>query len=422
MRGFVLKTLAVIAFAAVVFPFLFSFDINTYGNIGVPRMFFYYGVGAVVFLIGYVSSMAEKSHKKLRLPLRIAGFLTFAAGFLSLVIGGDGVTVFALGASCVFAYFIGERAGYKNFADMFPLSAFAVYIVLTIACYIFIRLAANEDINAVASDTVVAAFAAEFLAAALLVNQSGIFDRANMRAETKSSLPKGLAAYNAALVLGITVTGLTLCVFRKQIAWLLKECIFAVMRLIHWLFSLFEAEEMPLEAVEDGQIGTGWGFYEYSWYLAEVFAIVAFIALIVIFRHKIFSAIKAFFARLGAFLSSRPEESAHPEFTDVFEDLSYGRKRREYSDNIYAVRREYLAEKDPAKKYRAGYRVLLYRIRSVNRSLTPADTVPVQAELGAEYLGRDELAGVARVYETVRYDNAVPDSEQLEKLNDLVEK
>ncbi|MBO6301048.1 MAG: hypothetical protein J6N15_01250 [Ruminiclostridium sp.] len=421
MRNIVLKTFAVLAFSAVVFPFLFGCDINTYGNISALRMLCYYGIGAAVFALGYVSAQAAKAHKKLRLPLRLAGALTFAAGFLSLVIGGDGVTVFALGVSSVFAYFIGERAGYRNFADMFPLTAFAVYIVLAIGCYIFVRVAANEEINAAASDTVVAAFALEFLAAALLVNQSGIFDRANMRAETKSSLPKGLTAYNAALVLGITVTGLTLCVFRKQIAWLIQECIFAVVRVIHWLFSLFEAEEMPLEASEGGEIGAGWAFYEYTWYFVEVFVIISFIVLIVVFRHKIFGAIKAFFSRLGAFLSGRPEESAHPEFTDVFEDISYGRHRRESSDNVHAVKRKYAAEKDPALKYRLGYRVLLYRIRAVNRRLMPSDTVPVQAERGAERFG-SELADVAQTYENVRYDNATPEKEKLAMLDELLNK
>lgn len=421
MRSFILKTFSVLAFAAVVFPVLFSFDINTFGNMSALRILYYYGIGAAVFALGYVEEQISKAHKKLRIPLRILGCLSFGAGFLALLIGGDGAMVFAFGACCVFAFFIGERAGAKNFADMYPLTALAVYIVLTIVCYIFVRVAANEDINAAAAETVVAAFAIEFTAAALLVNQSGIFERANMRRETRASLPKGLTAYNAALVLGFTVTGLLLCIFRKQVAWALEQAVLIIGKAIYAFLSLFNAEPMEIETPGNGELGAGLQIAEYSWYFAEAFGIISLIVIIVIFRHKIFDAIKAFFIRLGAFFSGRPEESSvRPEFIDVFENFSSGRNRRGENDNIYAVRRKYKAEHDPVKKYRHGYRVLLFRIKSVNRRLSPADTVPVQAQRGADFFG-DSLTSVARVYDEVRYNGSKPDEAQLSELDKLVD-
>jgi uncharacterized membrane protein YhdT len=328
--------------------------------------------------------------------------------------------VFALGVCCVFAFFIGERAGLKNFADMFPLTALAVYIVLTIACYIFVRVAANAEINTAAADTVVAAFAVEFTAAALLVNQGGIFERANMRRETRASLPKGLTAYNAALVLGFTVTGLLLCVFRKQVAWLLEQAALIIGKAIFAFFSLFNAEPMEIETPGEGEIGAGLQFYEYTWYFAEAFAIFSLIALVIIFRHKIFAAIKAFFARLGAFFSGRPEESVHPEFIDVFENYSSGRARAGDIDGLREVRRKYRAERDPAKKYRSGYRLLLFRIKAVNSRLSRADTVPVQAQRGSELFG-ERLSDVAKVYDGVRYNGEIPDETKLSELDTLVE-
>lgn len=420
MKGTLLKILSVLAFSAVVFPFIFGCDINTYGNISIPRILFYYGIGAVMFLLGYLDSAVTKSHKKLRIPMRILGILTFGAGFLSLLIDGDGVTVFALGVCCVFWFFIGERAGFKNFADMYPLTAFAVYIVLAIACYIFVRVAANDEINEAASDAVVTAFAAEFAAAALLVNQSGIFDRANMRKETKASLPRSLTAYNAALVLGFTVTGLALCVFRKQLAWLLEQAAIAIMRFLLWLSELFSAEYMEIEQGGSGEIGISYTISEDEPYLLEIFVVVALIALAVIFRRKLLDAVKGFFARLGAIFSGRPEESVHPEFTDVFEDYSSEKRRRPLSDNIYAVRRKYLAESDPGRKFRYGYRIILFRIKAVNDRLSPSDTVSVQTERGAERFG-EGLRGVAGAYACVRYGNAVPTAQQLEELQALVE-
>ncbi len=419
MKGTILKTLAVAAFAAVVFPFIFSCDINTYGNISALRLLYYYGIGAVISLLGFLVTFPAKKHPKLRIPLRILGVLTWSAGFLSLAIGGDGVTVFAFGILCVFMYFLGERFAYKNFADMFPLSSFAFYIALTVGCYIFARVAAEEAINETAADIIVAAFAAEFVAAALLVNQSGIFERANMRRETRTALPKGLAGYNAALILGFTVTALVLLVFRKPLAWLIEQIGILFMRVSMFIASLFTAEYMEIQPGEKGDTGqmsyTESGFS----YILEALAFLIIIILVIVFREKIFKAIKAFFAFLGNLFSGHPEESLRPDFIDVFENYGASTRRRKESDNIYAVRRRYAAEKDPVKKYRFGYRIVLFRIHAVNQRLTPADTVSVQAERGADFFGRERMSEAAGIYDEVRYGDAVPDAAQLGLIDEM---
>lgn len=417
MKGTILKILASLAFAAVVFPFMFSCDINTYGNISALRMLYYYGIGGVIFLLGYLGTIPAKKHPKLRIPLRIGGALTWTAGLLSLLIQGDGVTVFAFGVLCVVMFFIGERFGYKNFADMFPLSSFAFYIVLTVGCYIFARVAAEENINADAADIIVAAFAAEFVAAALLVNQSGIFERANMRRETRAALPKGLSGYNAALILGFTVTALVLLVFRRPLAWLLEEIGMIFLRVVFWLSQLFTAMRMGIEDGEPGEV-TELTYNESGYaFLFEALVVVIMVALAIVFREKIFKGIKAFFAWLGNLFSGHPEESFRPDFIDVFEDYGSKKRSRTEPDNIYAVKRRYAAEKDPAKKFRLGYRVMLYRIRAVNQRLTPADTVSVQAERGADHFGDETMREIAGIYNGIRYGGEVPGDAELEKID-----
>ena len=421
MRSTLLKILSTLAFAAVVFPFWFSLDISAFEGIGLHRMLYYYAVGIIPFTLGFIGSKAVKAHKKLKIPIRVAGLLTFGAGFLGYLIGGNGLTLFYLGAGCIFLYFIGERFGYKNFADMFPMAAFGIYIFLMLGCYIAVVLTAPEEYSCTAGDILIIAFALEFTAAGLLINQSGIYDRANMRKETRSTLPKGLSAYNAALVLGMTVTGLVLCVFREQIAWFLSQCALAVAKAVLWLISLFNAESMPLETSESGEIGNGWITDSPFMYVAEALGVAALIVLIIVFRHKIFAAIKAFFARLGAWFSGRPEESDRPEFTDVFEDLSRSRRRTE-TESIYAVRRAYKAESDPRGKFRLGYRILLYRIKEYDQRLSPSDTVTVQAQRGAEHFGEEDITRTAHTYESIRYSNTIPTSEQLISLGELIER
>lgn len=422
MKATVLKILSAVAFSAVVFPFMFGCDINTYGNMDFMRMLFYCGVCFVMFLLGLLGAHIGKRSKKIRIAVRIIAFLTFAGGFLSLLIKGDGVTVFALGVCCVFIFFVGERFGYKNFADMFPLTAFAFYIVFALGCYIFVKAAAQEAIKEQATDIVVSAFALEFAAAALLVNQGGIFDRANMRRETRSSLPKGLSAYNAALVLGLTLTGAFAFIFRKQLAWLIEQILLTIGKAIYWLTGLFSAEKM---AIQDGEAGEG-VLQEAAenpvTYVLEALVIVLMLIIAIIFREKIFEAIKNFFISLGRFFSGHPDESAKPDFHDVFENYSSKKARVPASDSISTVRRKYKAETDPVKKFRLGYRVLLYRIKTLNNSLSPADTTTVQVQRGTPHFGEDELSETARVYDCIRYGGGTPDAAQLESLNALTEK
>mgnify|MGYP007101876831 CR=1 FL=1 len=421
MRGTILKAVSTLAFAAVVFPFIFGCDINTYGNINALRLLYYYAIGAVIFFLGFMGTFLSKKHPKIQIPLRIFGALTWGAGFLSLLIQGDGVTVFALGVLCIFMFFIGERFGYKNFADMFPLSAFAFYIVFTIGCYIFVRVAAEEAINETASDIVVAAFALEFAAAALLVNQSGIFERANMRKETRTALPKGLSAYNAALILGFTVTALILLVFRKPLAWLLEQIGIIFMRIAFLIAQLFNA--MPFSIQDGGSGDTPDLSYEQSSfsYVLEAVVIIIMVVLAIIFREKIFKAIRSFFSALGNLLSGHPEESLRPDFIDVFENYNSKHRRRTESDNIYAVRRKYAAEKDPVRKFRYGYQIMLFRIKSVNQRLSPADTVSVQAQRGSDYFGEQPMQDVTAAYDSIRYGDTTPDSSQLSLIDRFTE-
>lgn len=421
MKGTILKAVAVIAFAAVVFPFIFGCDINTYGNISILRIAYYYGIGTVIFMLGFLGTFISKKHPKLQIPLRIFGVLTWGAGFLSLLIKGDGVTVFAFGVLCVFMFFIGERFGYKNFADMFPLSSFAFYIVLTVGCYIFVSVAAEEAIKETAKDIVIGAFAFEFVAAALLVNQSGIFERANMRKETRTALPKGLAAYNAAIILGFTVTALVLLVFRKPLAWLLEQIGILMMRIAFLIAQLFNAMPMSIQEGEAGEAARmGYAQSAFS-YVLEAVVIVIMIVLAIVFREKIFKAIKSFFAALGSLLSGHPEESLRPDFIDVFENYNSKHRPRKENDNIYAVRRKYAAEKDPVRKFRYGYQIVLFRIKAVNQRLTPADTVSVQAQRGASYFGEERMEQIAGIYDGIRYGSLTPDSSQLEQLDSMTE-
>ncbi|MDE7234823.1 MAG: hypothetical protein K2N29_07180, partial [Ruminiclostridium sp.] len=232
MRERLLKILAVAAFGMVSFPIVLTGDAHSFGNIDPLRLCAYYAGFLAVFALGYALGQVTKRHKKLLLPCRILGAGTF---FLSLFLlrFTDRVTViFAAGAAAVFWYFLGERASRKHYADFFPIFAFGIYIVATLFSYFAFSLSAPEELRPPVQNAVIGSFLAELCLAALLINQSGIYDKASRRRETKTILPHGLSGYNAALVLFFTGAGLLLYLFSDKIVWFLWAVVRLIVRLI----------------------------------------------------------------------------------------------------------------------------------------------------------------------------------------------
>lgn len=421
-KGAVLKVTAAIALLFTGFPLLLICDANTYGNTEFLRLLADYGIMLAAAAVGYAASKLLPEKKLFNVILRVLGFLMFFAGMLSLLMGGDFVTVFALGSNCILAYFVGERFGRKIFADLYPLFALGIFSVLGIACYVFAIAALEGEHLELVKNGIVICYAAEFAAAALLVNQSGIFERANRRKETKSSLPKGLSAYNAALVLVITVLGLLLCIFRTQIGDFLSQAALAAAELAVTIAGLFDAEKWSVESGERGDVSFTWLGESYTNYLLQIILTLIAIAVIIVFRKQLFEFVKDFIEMIAGFFSSRTEESERAEFTDVFEDFRKEKKNREKRTTLSGLKTLYKSEKDPVKKFRAGYRLILLRIKSLNSRLLLSDTPTEQAEKGANIYDVNELKAVAGCYDRLRYNDETVTAEELENLDSLLGK
>ncbi len=414
-------------FMAIAFPILFCTDVNIYGTISPERILFYFVVISGTFVLGIIESVVTKKHPLLRIPLRVVGCFTFLGGFLSFFAGDQTFVVLVLGLGCIFGFFAGERAGYKNFTEMFPTTSLGIYAGAAVASVFFVQIGGDPAIKADATEIIVIALEIEFVAAAILANQSGIFQKANMRRETKSSLPKGLASYNITLILLLLIPAVLLTMFRKQVSWLLSAIFRIISSALIWLIEFFATlgapEEQPEEpnfSVED-LLGNG----ESNETANNIFFILVFVAAAVILfllRKKIVKSIRALIGKIAAFLNRRPQESDELGFVDVFEDYAGTKKEKAVPDRLRDIKKEYRAASDPRKKYRTGYRILLMRIKERNKELVPSDTTSVQSERGAGLFGYDELSAVARVYDGIRYRNAVPVPEQLARLDELVNK
>lgn len=400
MREKLLKTLAVFAFGMVSFPFVLTGDAHSFGNIGGLRLCAYYAVFAAVFALGYALGQVTKRRKKL-LPLcRILGVGTF---FLSLFLVQftDGVTViFTTGAAAVFWYFLGERASRKHYADFFPIFTFGIYIVVTLLSYFVFSVSAPEELRPPVQNAVILSFMAELCLAALLINQSGIYDKANRRRETKAMLPRGLSGYNAALVLLITGAGLSLYLFADKIVWLLRETVRLVIRFILYLMQM-SGETMDSFSLEESELNPMLPQSESE--SMEFWNVLLAIVLVILFRKQIWRWLKNLFRGIYGFLTREAKQSEEtPDFVDFLEEAPSPKRKRAQRLTDAQLYRKYRAEADPLQKYRHGYLLLLRRMNGANARIVPSDTTAEQKEKGRQIYG-EGLEAAVEGYNTVRY-------------------
>lgn len=418
MRSGILKTLAVLSFGLITFPFILTNDVLAFGDINALRILIYYCVFFATFLVGYAFGKATIKRRRLIFLERLTGIMTFSFGLILLFFTDEISIIFAAGASAVLWYFLGERASRKHYADIFPAFMFGVYIGVTLLSYLFFGAMCEDKVREPVLNAVIAAFMLELCLAALLINQSGIYDKANRRKETRTMLPKGLSGYNAALVLGVTVAGLFLYLFKDGIVWVLNETI----RLIIYaaLFLLKgNAEFMSIDSGDSSDIGGGYSVPETfdAW---NIIFILALIACIIVFRKKIFSAIKNIFKRIYGFFSRETElSSPEPEFTDVFEEISSARRRNADYVTYPKLMRLYKNENDPTKKYRLGYRILLKQLKGCKADIKSADTVSVHHEKGRDLCGVT-FKEVTDCYDRLRYNDSGVTSEELTRLDEII--
>ena len=222
-----------------------------------------------------------------------------------------------------------------------------------------------------------------------------------------------------ALVLAVTMLGLFLYLFTDKIVWLLNELVRLVIKAALFIMKGY-SEFMATEAV-DYNVAEGSGYTPAETNdLWNLVFIIILIAVVIIFRKKIFSYIKELFKRIYGFFSRETEISEdEPEFTDVFEELDSSRRRNSGDVSLSRLMKLYRSETDPIKKYRFGYGLLLRQLRMCKADIREADTVSVQHEKGRAICGA-ELKSVTDSYDRLRYNDSKVTDEELKRLDELI--
>lgn len=417
MRARILKILAVVAFGMVTLPLMLINDAIAFGAFSLLRFAAYYAVFVLLFALGYALANASKKRKKLLILSRAVGIFSFFLSLLLLPFTDGAGIIFTAGACAVFWYFLGERAAAKHYADLFPAFALGIYIVVTLGAYICCGMISDEELAENVGSAVIALFAAELVMSAMLINQSGIYDKASRRSEIRAMLPKGLSGYNAALVLIIVSAGLGLYFFKDHVIYFLTTLARLIVQFIIFIMRM-NSESMEIEGSEEGAAPL---FSAESMPLNQLTMTVFTVALIilaVIYRKKIWQAVKNLVKRFCGFFTREQTESGEDTgFVDFFEELPAARRKNQ-PINDSKLLRLYRAENDPREKYRLGYRIILRELNKNRAKIVPPDTVNAQLEKGKKVCGAD-LGEITRVYSGLRYDDENVTAEQLAALEEF---
>lgn len=417
MRSRLLKILAVIALGAASLPLMLTNDVLAFGSFKPLRFALYYAVFGVFFMLGFGMARLKRKRKIHSVLLRAVGVLCFFPALALLLFTNSLMLITAVGLCSVLWYFIGERAVNRHYADLFPAFMLAVYIVVTFAAYIFFGSLAPEELRAPVRGAVVVMFAVELAMSAVLINQSGIYDKASRRAETRTMLPKGLSEYNAALVLIILSAGLGLYFFKDAIVTFLKTLAWLLIQLFVWLMR-GSSESMEIDEGDSGELSLNYAAEGGSSEIVTVIFVVALIVAAIVFRKKLWNAVKELGKRIyGFFARNQSDSGEEMGFIDYVEELpTKSRVYEPLSDS--RLLRLYRAERDKTEKYRLGYRIIL---RSLNRNkagIVPPDTVGQQLGKGRAVFG-GELESIEQVYNGLRYNDKKITDEQLAELEEL---
>lgn len=417
MRARILKILAVAAFGMVTLPLMLVNDVIAFGGFSLLRFAAYYAAFGLLFALGYALANASKKRKKLLVLSRAVGILCFFLSFLPALFTEAIGLIVTVGFCAAFWYFLGERAAVKHYADFFPAFALVVYIVVTLGAYISCGMISDEKLGKSVGGAVIVMFAVELVMSAMLINQSGIYDKANRRSEIRAMLPKGLSGYNAALVLIIVSAGLGLYFFKDYIIVFLTTLARLIVQFIIFIMRM-NSESMEIQDSEEGSAP----LFSADGMPLNQLTMTLFIAMLIIFaiiyRKKIWRAVKDFAKRIRDFFTrEQPESGEDTGFVDFFEELPAARRKNE-PINDSKLLRLYRAERDPREKYRLGYRIILRELNKNRAKIVPPDTVNEQLEKGKTVCGGD-FGEITRVYSALRYDDETVTAEQLAALEEF---
>ncbi len=418
MSSTFLKTIAVIAQFLSVFPFVVLCEGVGYGGYTWWHYFALYAVFALFYICGRVCVAWAVSGKHSRSFRPKAIFLSRAALAVPViaffVVCGifelsTALYIYALPAAIIM-YHGGYSTHGKEYSDIFSRGWFALYFMAALVCSLIIYFTKDKDIMSAAGYQFCIGFGVLIVLAAILTNQTNIDICTHQRDSGKLALPNGLRSYNcwlSAAVVAVIVALLLFAVPLAQLMWLgLKQILGLILSLIRNLGSS-EPSDVILPGGEGGSVAVESGDNSFA-AAASVFLILALIGIIILFRKQIASFCRGIVAPLFRLKDDEEHIAYMDEFSEIPDMRDISRRKRE--QQLYKLFRK---ESDPIRKYRLGYRLMLFRLTMTQYPPVPTDNTDIHKVKGENALHNDNVRQIVGIYNDVRYSGRIPTTEEL---------
>ena len=299
-----------------------------------------------------------------------------------------------------------------------------MYFVAAVIAAVLLSFTHNDFICSAGMTQLCVSFGALIIGAAVLTNQTNIDVQTRQRAGGRAVLPAGVRRSNALMIAVVGAVILALFLFAKPFGNAMLECIKAVVR---FLLSLLnrgrEDVDDDNELAENTSDVIDYTTNENPYADLLMFLLAAGIVFLVVkFRRQIWGFIREIFAPL--FKEPVREEPA-PFFDEVSSSGDAKYASRSSARTERELLKKYRRETDPAMKYREGYELFLMRLGRSAFPQLPTDTTTLHTDKGGKAFGgrvpEEEISGMVRTYDRVRYGGEIPDNNELEQLDRLLD-
>ncbi len=428
MKKTLLNKMALLCRMLALFPFAVLTDAAGFGEYIWWHYIAFFAMTTVFYTIGYLAGKIitvahfPKAVRPIAIFISRAAVLLPTAAFIILTQALDlsaMLYMYALPAGII-AFFSGYRAYGQEYSDLFSMGWFGLFFVASVVTCLMLNFSYAPELYSAALSQLCLVFGLMIVLASLLANQTNIDQRTRQRSAGKSVLPHGLRGYNAMLISGISVATVALFLLAKPLATLIVKGIGAFLGLIlslirnHGLeldYGSLPSDENTFGGLADPADNTA---FTILWALVVILAIVAVIR----FRRQIINFFRELFAPL--FRESK-RESPRPFADEVTDTLSKSNSARFRRRSEQQLLRQFRRETDPRTKFRLGYRLFMLRLSRSAFAPLPSDTTSIHAQKGQNAFRREDIGEMVGVYNEVRYGEAIPSPEQLEKQSALIE-
>lgn len=415
-----LYILAMICQYLTVFPFIVVADGIGFGEYVWWHYPAFYAAVGFFWAFGKIctswtqSSAFKKTFKPSAVFLARIAVIVPVIGFIVIMIVNrlsTGLLLYVLPA-CIIMYYGGCRSCGRSYSDIFTTVWFGCYVVEAVISSLLLMASYDDYIRRTGNLQLCVMFGIIITLSAVLANQTNIDVRTQQRAGGKSVLPKGLRSYNASIIAGVGAVTVALCLLSGPIASAIVSFIKQIIKMfLNWLRSQEDIEVIPDSTLTNENDGEMIAWSHGNEAPVEILYAAVFILLFILaikFRRKILEFIKEIIKPLF----KQDVIETLPFSDEVFEaersDISESAKRKTEQQLI----RQYRREKDPSKRYRLGYLIILLKLERTPFAQLPSDTTDIHAVKETMAFRNENIKQMVSVYEKIRYGGETPTEEE----------